>query len=139
MSVNRIYRDLEVLTRATVDLDMFCHFYKLNPTLLETPKKLQELLRVRILDIDYWIRAGKKRVEAFGPKLYISPEQIFAKVNAKRFIPAMPRHVSKLQSAGKRRIAAGDIDENGPQMALPEKGSAEWKAMKLSANNPHQV
>jgi hypothetical protein len=130
---------LEVLTRATVDLDMFCHFYKLNPTLLETPKKLQELLRVRILNMDYWIRAGKKRVEAFGPKLYISPEQVFAKVEAKRVIPDMPRHVVKMRTKGKRRVGEGDVDDDGPQMAIPEKGTEEWKAMKLSANNPDQV
>jgi hypothetical protein len=89
--------------------------------------------------MDYWIRAGKKRVEAFGPKLYISPEQVFAKVEAKRVIPDMPRHVVKMRTKGKRRVGEGDVDDDGPQMVIPEKGTEEWKAMKLSANNPDQV
>ena len=135
----RIYRDLEVLTRSSVDLDIFGHFYKMNPTLLETPKKLQQILRVRILNMDYWIRAGKKRVEAFGPKLYISPEQIFEKVNAKRHIPDMPRHVRKMKSDKKRRVGDSQETENGPQMPIPEKGTQEWKDMMLSVNNPDQM
>ena len=89
--------------------------------------------------MDYWIRAGKKRVEAFGPKLYISPEQIFEKVGARRTVPHMPRHVRKMKSSHKRRVGDNTHEEGGPQMPIPEKGSKEWKEMRLSVNNPERV
>jgi len=134
----RVFRDLEVLTRKTVDLEMFQHFIKMNDSMMRTPKELQYLLRCRLLGMDFWIRTGKKRVEAFGPKLYISPELVFERYKASRYIPQMPAHVSLKKQKDKRRLV-DDQKQEVMDISPPEKGSKAWKEMKLSKNNPNQI
>eukprot|EP00604_Paraphysomonas_vestita_P000803 CAMPEP_0174825104 /NCGR_PEP_ID=MMETSP1107-20130205/42180_1 /TAXON_ID=36770 /ORGANISM="Paraphysomonas vestita, Strain GFlagA" /LENGTH=158 /DNA_ID=CAMNT_0016056329 /DNA_START=188 /DNA_END=664 /DNA_ORIENTATION=- len=85
--------------------------------------------------MDFWIRAGKRRTEAFGPKLYISPEMIFEKAKARMYRPPMPEEVLKYKQKERRKVEDGDNIEVS-EVKKVEVGSKEWKEMRLTKNNP---
>ncbi len=132
----RIYRELRVQIRNQMNFTVFTHLVKVNPMLLSHPKDFIKSLRTHILSMDFWIRAGKRRTEAYGNRLYISPEMIFEKSNAKRGDrPGMPEEILKLRQKEKRKVEDGEVVKEIFQKGL-EWGSPEWKEMRMTKNNP---
>jgi hypothetical protein len=131
----RIYRELQVQLRKTMTFTVFNELLRLNPMILRHVKEFQFALRHRILNLDFWIRAGKRRTEAYGPKLYISPQMIFDKAQARVYRPNMPEEILKFKRKEKRKVEDenGKIDESERDAAW---GSPEWKEMRMSKNNP---
>ena len=131
----RIYRELQVQIKKNITFPIFTHIVKVNPMILKHVKDFQLAMRHKILSLDFWIRAGKKRTEAFGPKLYISPEMIFDKAKARMYRPPMPEEVLQFKQKEKRKVEDGDkiqiIETNKIEV-----GSKEWKEMKMTRNNP---
>ena len=133
----RIFRELQVTLRTSLTFSVFTHLVKVNPMVLRHVKELQTALRHKLLNLDFWIRAGKRRTEAFGPKLYISPEMILNKAKARACRPTMPGEVLKFQQKERRNVEDADTIQRNQELDGLPWGSTEWKEMKLSKNNPH--
>lgn len=131
----RVYREVQVQIRKNITFSIFTHIVKINPMVLTHVKEFQLAMRNKILSMDFWIRAGKRRTEAFGPKLYISPEMIFEKAKARMYRPPMPEEVLKYKQKERRKVEDGDNIEVS-EVKKVEVGSKEWKEMRLTKNNP---
>jgi hypothetical protein len=132
----RIYRELQVTLRTSLTFSVFTHLVKVNPMILRHVKELQLALRHKLLNLDFWIRAGKRRTEAFGPKLYISPEMILNKAQARVSRPNMPEEVLRFKQKERRKVEDAQTIQGKKELEGLPWGSKEWKEMMLSKNNP---
>lgn len=78
-----------------ITVDNFVELVKLHPTLLQSCRDLQTLLRQRVVSWEFWMRHSKKRAQNYGGRTYIPLPLIFKKQDAPLRRPEMPLKVKR--------------------------------------------
>jgi len=102
-----------------ISLDNFVELVKLFPSLLQSCRDFQTLLRQRIVGWDFWMRHSKKRIQNYGGKTYVALPLIFKKQEAPLRRPDMPRCVKRLGVRQEDDSEGGDDEEWGLNAVKP--------------------
>ena len=92
-----------------ISVDNFVELVKLHPSFLQSCRDLQTLLRLRIVNWEFWMKHSKKRIQNYGGRTYIPLPLIFKKQHAPLRRPDMPSSVKRY---GVRQEEDSDGGEN---------------------------
>mmetsp|Transcript_7290 Transcript_7290/g.10839 ORF Transcript_7290/g.10839 Transcript_7290/m.10839 type:complete len:411 (-) Transcript_7290:260-1492(-) len=127
----RVHREISHLKKVkTIDINVFHYFVKVNYSLMDPAYGLQRQLINGILGEEFWVRHGKRRVESYGSKGYLSADEILASYG-RRNVPKVPAH---MKAKKVRRMSS----EKNPGLGSEniDKKSKEWRESRISDNNP---
>ena len=122
LHVDRVHNLLSLKAETEVggiSMDNFVELVKLHPSLLQSCRDFQTLLRMRIVSWEFWMKHSKKRIQNYGNKTYVSLPLIFKKQEAPLRRPEMPRCVKRLGVRQDDDSEGGDDEEWGQNEVKP--------------------